>query len=78
MLYLYSMVIKFLIDLLVSISLKFHLNEQLIGLVVMNIGSNIPDLVNACMCAKNDVIDIGLSAIFSSQVHNLLLGTSLP
>lgn len=65
-------------DVLICMSLKCNLNEQIIGLVVMNLGSNLPDLINAIVCSTSDVGQIGISAIFSSQVHNLLIGTSLP
>jgi len=41
-------------------------------------GSNMPDLINAIMCSYGNVEQIGISAIFSSQVHNILLGTSMP
>lgn len=70
--------IKHILYMVGKISALFHLTPVFIGLCVICWGSNINDVMNLTVAHKKGVLQLGMTAVFGSQVLNILLCLGMP
>lgn len=66
------------VDAAVEIARFFGMNDRLIGLTIIALGTSLPELVTSCIAAKKGNSDIALGNVVGSNLFNILfvLGSS--
>jgi len=69
---------KLLVNGAVSIAIAFNVNDVIIGLTIVAIGTSLPELAASVMSAYKDEHDIAIGNIIGSNMFNLLAVLGLP
>jgi len=64
---------KMLVDNTVNLSIELKINEGLLGLTLLAVGSSLPELITSIIAVKKGNTEIGLGNIIGSNIINLLL-----
>lgn len=63
----------FLVDGAVDIAKKFHINEMIIGLTIISLGTTMPELIVSTTSSLNGYADMAVGNAIGSIISNLLL-----